>query len=216
MTTSDAIMPVVISGNVHMHTTIVHGLKPASDYHTITKTRGPEIFEFDHRPALDVVREYLGEDTELEWKQAMYMITIGINRGEKYGDFFDENYVNRMVLGVDESKGSLIMIEGDFREGEEFQFMKRSIETDTVAEGAKNLLDSIQGRTPVFAFYISCLGRIKPFFGTDKEEASEIQETLGKQIPLLGIYSGVEIADVKGKLMPLDWTGVLCIFSIED
>jgi hypothetical protein len=36
---------------------------------------------------------------------------------------------------------------------------------------------------------------------------------LGDKIPLLGIYSGVEIARVGGDLQPLDWTGVLCIFS---
>jgi len=60
------------------------------------------------------------------------------------------------------------------------------------------------------------LGRIKKIFGTEKEEAQEIQEALGNDVPLLGIYSGVEIAKVNNKIMPLDWTGVLCVFSIPE
>jgi len=41
------------------------------------------------------------------------------------------------------------------------------------------------------------------------------RQTVGSRIPLLGMYSGVEIARVKGQVMPLDWTGVLCIFTRE-
>lgn len=212
--TKDAIMPLVISGNVNMHTTIMHGLKPASDYHVITRVDGPEILEIDHLPALQVVEEHLGSGVELDWKRATYLITLGINRGEKYGPFLEENYVNRMLLWVDQSKRSLVMIEGDFDEGDAFQFMKRSIDTDMIAESAQKLIDTIRDRTAVFAIYISCAGRVKPMFGTEKEEAFEIQDTIGN-IPLLGFYSGVEIAKVRGKLMPLDWTGVLCIFSVS-
>lgn len=32
-------------------------------------------------------------------------------------------------------------------------------------------------------------------------------------MPLLGLYSGVEIARVGGQMQALDWTGVLCVFS---
>jgi hypothetical protein len=32
-------------------------------------------------------------------------------------------------------------------------------------------------------------------------------------MPLLGMYSMIEIAQVAGEVQPLDWTGVLCVFS---
>lgn len=212
--TSDAIMPVLISGNVRMHTTIMHCMYPVTDYHTITKCDGPKIIEIDNRPAIEIANEYLGEDLEIDWKEVTFLLFLGIHRGKKYESFNEEDYVNRMVLGVNESEGAMYMIEGDFREGDEFQFMQKLPVTDAVAEGAKKLLDSLDGRQPVFALYISCAGRVKPLFGSEKEEAEEIQETVGKVIPVLGLYSGVEIAEVKGKLMPLDWTGVLCVFSV--
>lgn len=100
----------------------------------------------------------------------------------------------------------------DFQVGDEFQFMRRSIEPGIVSRQSHRLLNSLTGRRPLFALYISCAGRIKKLYGSDKEEAEEVQEALG-DLPLIGMYSGVEIARVKNKLMPLDWTGVLCVFS---
>lgn len=212
----ESLLTIAISGNIQMDTTIMHGLKPASDYHTITKTNDNIVLELDHKPATELVKEYMGNPEDIDWKTAMYFITLGVNMGEKYGPFIPENYVNRMVLAVDEKTGGLIMIEGDLKEGDNCQFMRRCIETDMVKKGADDLLNSLSGRKPVFAFYISCLGRIKKIFGTEKEEAQEIQEALGNDVPLLGIYSGVEIAKVNNKIMPLDWTGVLCVFSIPE
>jgi hypothetical protein len=212
----DALLSLVLHGNIRLDTTIMHGCKPASDYHRITKVSGNMVLEVDNRPAIEVAADYMGNSTLYDWKNSMFFITLGVNRGEKYGPFREEDYVNRMVVGVDEATGAISLVEGDLKEGDEFQFMRRSIETDMISAQAKQLLDSLAGREPLFAFYISCLGSVKKLFGTEKEESEEIQKTVGSGIPLLGIYSGVEIARVREKVMPLDWTGVLCIFSRGD
>lgn len=209
----DSLMSLVLNGNIRLDTAIMHGCKPASDYHRITKASGNMIIEVDNRPAIDVAAEYLGNSELTDWKKATFLITLGVNRGDKYGPFMEENYVNRLVLAVDEETGAISLMEGDLKEGDDFQFMRRSIETDMISKTAKQLLNSLKEKEPLFAFYISCIGRIKRYFGTEKEEAEEIQATIGSGIPLLGIYSGVEIARVRKKVMPLDWTGVLCIFS---
>jgi hypothetical protein len=212
----DALLSLVLHGNIRLDTTIMHGCKPASDYHRITKASGNLILEVDNRPAIDVATDYMGNSTQYDWKNSMFFISLGVNRGEKYGPFREEDYVNRMVVGVDEATGAISLVEGDLKEGDEFQFMRRSIETDMISVQAAKLLDSLEGREPLFAFYISCLGRVKKHFGTEKEESEEIQKAVGSTMPLLGIYSGVEIARVREKVMPLDWTGVLCIFSRGD
>ena len=209
----DSLLSLVLHGNIRLDTTIMHGCKPASDYHTITKASGNLVLEVDSRPAIEVAADYMGDSPHYDWKNSMFFITLGVNRGEKYGPFREEDYVNRMVAGVDEVTGAISLVEGDLREGDEFQFMRRSIETDIISGQARHLLDSLEGREPLCALYISCLGRIKKLFGTEKEEAEEIQATIGSRMPLLGMYSGVEIARVREKVMPLDWTGVLCIFS---
>jgi len=209
---AESIMSLVISGNIRMHTSIMHGCKPASDYHRITKIKSNLVLEIDDKPATEVVSEYLGNPEEVDWKSAMFFITLGVNKGEKYAPFKEENYVNRMVMGVDENTKSLALVEGDLKQGEMFQFMRRCIEPGIVYERCRGLLNSLSDSKPLFAIYISCAGRIKKLFGSEKEEAEEVQEALG-EIPLLGMYSGVEIAKVRDNLMPLDWTGVLCLFS---
>jgi len=209
---SSCLMSLIISGNIRMDTTIMHGCKPASDYHTITKIKHNLILEIDDKPATQVVSEYLGKPEDIDWKSAMFFITLGINKGEKYGPFKEENYVNRMVMGVDDETMGLALVEGDLEAGDEFQFMRRCIEPGIVKERSETLAASLSGRRPLFALYISCAGRIKRIFGSEKEEAEEVQEAIG-DIPLIGMYSGVEIAKVRDSIMPLDWTGVLCLFS---
>ena len=56
------------------------------------------------------------------------------------------------------------------------------------------LLGRLAGRKPFFALYIDCAGRASAYCGSDGEEAAEVQRVLGREIPLLGIYCGVEIA----------------------
>ena len=48
------------------------------------------------------------------------------------------------------------------------------------------------------------------------EEAGLLQGQLGAKTPLLGFYSRVEIAPFLGRSRPLDWTGVLTAFTMED
>jgi hypothetical protein len=66
----------------------------------------------------------------------------------------------------------------------------------------------------VFAQYIDCLGRASAYCGSEREEAAVIQEVLGARMPLLGLYTGVEIAPVGATpQQALDWTGVLWVLS---
>ena len=61
--------------------------------------------------------------------------------------------------------------------------------------------------------YTSLVARAAAYCGTEREEAAEVQRAVGTRVPLLGMYSGVEIAKVGDDMQALDWTGVLCLFS---
>jgi FIST C domain. len=126
--------------------------------------------------------------------------------------FNEKEYANRLVLAVDEASKSLIMFEPDLKEGDEIQLMRRSVDMDYIHVGIDELKSKLQASTPVFSFYINCAGRAKPYAGGEFEDAEEVQKEIGL-IPFMGFYSGVEVAKVKDKLQPLDWTGVLCMIS---
>ncbi len=70
------------------------------------------------------------------------------------------------------------------------------------------------GKTPIFGLYIDCAGRAAEHSNTETEEAAEIQQVMNRHnTPLLGIYSGVEVAPILGKNRGLDWTGVLMLLA---
>lgn len=206
------VVAVLLSGKCSMQTTIMHGCKPASAYLTITKAEGPVVSEIDNRPALEVIDELLGNNHTLEWKDFSLFVTLGVNRGQKFSAFDEKEYANRLLLAVDIPSKSLIMFEPDLKTGDEVQLMRRSVDLDYIRLGINEIKQKIKGSKPVFSFYINCAGRAKPYAGGQFEDAAEVQKEIGP-IPFMGFYCGVEVAKVKEKLQPLDWTGVLCIIS---
>jgi len=206
---------VLSGGGVKMHQVIMHGCLPASAYHTVTRAEGPVILEIDHRPAAAVLADIIGADSGLSFEDYGWFITLGVNKGDKWGPFREEEYANRMCVGVDRKRNALVMVEPDLVEGSEIQLMRRSFDFDYIYAETRKLLAAIaaEGRRPILAFYIDCAGRAGAYSGNDQEEAREVQKALGG-IPLLGFYTGVEIAQLAtGSVVPLDWTGVLCIWS---
>jgi hypothetical protein len=204
---------LVFSGDVRMDTMVLHGCRPAGAYHTVTKADGPVVLEIDGRPALDVIAELLGPDSGYTAADYRFFVTLGVNKGDKFGAYQEEDYANRLCCGVDEERGGLIMFEPDLVPGTEVQLMRRSVDFEYIEPRTRDLLQRAAGRHPFFALYIDCAGRASAYCGSDGEEAAEVQRVIGAEIPLLGIYCGVEVARVGGDLQPLDWSGVLCLFS---
>lgn len=214
----DCAVLTLLSGNFNYYSAIMHGCTPKDGiYHTITKMSGQFVYEVDGRPIVEVINEAYGNE---EWQKQnpVGTLTIGVNYGKKFSDYKESNYVNRLITGTLPDKSGIVLFEPDLSVGTEFQFMLRDsiriIET-TRAESEKliNRIDE-DNQKPVFALYIDCAGRTAKFSNNIKEEAAEIQEVMNtNNIPLLGFYSGVEIAPLLGESRGLDWTGVLLILT---
>jgi len=207
---------VVVWGDCSGHHAISHGCEPARDYHTITGIQGPVVRELDGRPALKVIEDIIGPGAAQDWQQYSLLVTLGSNRGsDPYGDFKETEYMNRLIAAANPDDGSVVLFESDFGPGEKVQIMRRSNEhmltsARTVSEG---LVSELNGEAPFLGIYIDCAGRTSGFCGAGEEEGAIIQETIGSRMPLLGVYSGVEIAPFLGGSRALDWTGVLIVLS---
>jgi small ligand-binding sensory domain FIST len=90
--------------------------------------------------------------------------------------------------------------------------MYRSLDLEYIPAKVNALFKSLGDAKPAFALYIDCAGRAARF-GTERDDAVMVQKAVGDRVPLLGIYSGVEIAPIRGRPRTLDWTGVFCLFS---
>ncbi|MCL1909124.1 MAG: GGDEF domain-containing protein [Holophagaceae bacterium] len=204
-------MAMVFGEGVRIDTTIMHGCRPGSQYYTVTKSEGPVILEINGRPALTFISEALGHSVKPS--DFPFFLIFGINSGPRWAEYDEDNYASRLCLGIDPQRDAIIMFEPDMVPGTEFQLMFRSMDLDYMRPTINSMFENLGNREPVFALYFDCAGRASGYGGTDVEDALILQETVAGRVPILGLYSGVEIAPVAGRPRGLDWSGVFCLFS---
>ena len=202
---------LAFSGDIRIDSVIMHGCRPATQYYTVTKADGQVILEINGKPAIQFMDELLGSAISPE--EYPFFLIFGINHGDRWGEYDEDYYASRLCLGIDKERGGIVMFEPDMVEGTEFQLMFQSLELDYIKPKINKVFDELDGREPVFAVYIDCAGRCAGYGGMDMEDALAIQQTVAGRVPVLGLYTGVEIASIGGFPRGLDWTGVFCLFS---
>lgn len=205
-------MALTFGGEVRVDTAIMHGCRPATGYYTVTGADRQTILEIDGRPALPFILSILGPNSIAD--DLPFFLIFGMNKGDKWADFDERVYANRLCLAVDKERDGIVMFEPDMVEGTEFQFMQRSIDLDYMEPKIESLFQGLGDREPVFALYIDCAGRAAGYAGLDMDDARVVQRVVNNRVPLLGLYTGVEIAPVMGRSRGLDWTGVFTLFSV--
>jgi hypothetical protein len=203
---------VRMPGEWDTHTTITHGCIPVSSFREITRAEGPVVYELDGEPALDVLIDMLGSANEAD---IPLELTLGQKQGDPYAPDDESAFVNRLIIGTDPGERSVRLFEADFEEGSRVQIMSRDNREmlDSTRRRTNQLARELDGTEQAFALYIDCAGRTSSFCGAEEEEAGIVQRLLPERLPLLGFYSGTEIAPLRGRSQPLDYTGVLTIFT---
>ena len=207
-------MALSFSDAVRIDTVIMHGCRPATGYYTVTKADQQTVLEINGQPALKFIASLLHGSIAPD--DFPFFLILGMNRGDKWGKFDENSYANRLCLAIDKKRDGIVMFEPDMVEGTEFQIMYRSFDLSYIPPRIEKIFAGLEaeGRKPVFALYIDCAGRAAGYAGTDLEDAIVVQKTIAGRAPLMGIYSGVEIASVEGRPSGLDWTGVFSLFSV--
>jgi len=216
---TQSVVGAVLSGDFDHYVKIMHGFTPMDGiYHTITRMDGAVIYDVDNTPIVQMIDGRYGDQ---EWRRQFPVrrLAIGVNMGDKYGDFLESDYINRLIVSILPDNSGIVLFEPDLREGMDIQFMTRD-STNRIFESVKNnssqLMQQIiaDGKKPMFGLYIDCAGRTASSSDTLTEEASEVINVFNQyNTPLLGFYSGVEIAPFIGKSKGLDWTGVLMVIT---
>jgi len=215
---SQSIVGVMFTGYFKPYIRIMHGCTPLDGtYHKITGIEGANIYELDCKPIVEMIDELYGNQN---WRNQhpLDLLTIGINHGGRFEEPKEGNYVNRLITGVLPNGEGISIFEPDLELGTEIQFMLRDGEKmiESARINSKELMEQIRadGREALFGIYINCAGRTSTHSNTPIEEASEVQEVFNQHsTPLLGFYSGVEVAPLLQKSRGLDWTGVLIVFA---
>lgn len=202
---------LAFSDDICVDNIIMHGCRPASAYYTVTKADGPVILEIEGQPAIKFMDNLL--ESAIAPEEYPFFLTFGLNNGDPWGEYDESSYASRLCLGIDKERDGIIMFEPDMVAGMSFQIMFRSLDLGYMTPKIEKIFAGLDGREPIFALYIDCAGRCAGYGGIDIEDALVIQRAVGDKIPLLGIYTGAEIAPMGGRSRGLDLTGVFCLFS---
>lgn len=201
---SGGLSGVLFSERVKLATRLTQGVSPLGPRHLITTANKNVIGSLDHRPALDVMKEEIGEVLTRDLRRAAGYIFVGLPvRGSDTGD-----YLVRNILGVD-PQNNLVAIGEYVATGDELLFCRR--DQQTAEEDLQRMLVAIGAQldAPIRGgVYYSCLGRGQHMFGVPNRELELIRDTLG-DFPLVGFFANGEIS--YNRLY--GYTGVLTLFA---
>ncbi|MCP4548113.1 MAG: hypothetical protein GY835_16740 [bacterium] len=216
-------LAIILPGTLKPHTRSIHGCLPASRIYEVTRAEGNTVYELDNRPVRDVVREITGfmpemdTDIPLPKGDLSFLVTFGCWMGEETNDFSESAFMNRLVISSDSVTGSVRILDTDLHVGTKVQIMARDSQAimDSTRAETTALLAEVAHDKVVFASYIDCGGRTAAVSATDGEEADIVRSLLPLGLPLFGFYTGGELGPTPVRSHPLDWTGVLTLFTYE-
>lgn len=195
---------VLLSERVKLATRLTQGVSPLGPRHHITTANKNVIGSLDHRPALDVMKEEIGEVLARDLRRAAGYIFVGLPvRGSDTGD-----YLVRNILGVD-PQNNLVAVGELVQPGDELLFCRR--DQQTAEDDLLRMLAAIKAQlgAPIRGgVYYSCLGRGQHMFGVPNRELGLIRDALG-DFPLVGFFANGEIS--YNRLY--GYTGVLTLFG---
>lgn len=189
---------------VEIATGLSQGCTPIGPVRTITSGEDNVIFQIDERPALDVLKEDIGELLARDLQKiGGYIFAALPIEGSDTGD-----YLVRNMIGVDPQHG-VIAIGAAVESGARILFCRRDPKA-AMEDMNRMLLDikkRVDGRPIKGGIYISCAARGPNQFPKDCTETHMIEQALGS-FPLVGFFANGEIS--RDRLYA--YTGVLALF----
>ena len=210
---NDALCGVLFSGQFHHTIGIAQACQPISPVYTVTKSHQNLIFELDGRPAFDVFSEVVRQPLLEDLRRAAAFVFIGLPVDAERQRIARGEYVIRNIAGFDPRQGVIAV--GDYiRQGQKMVFTLR--DGSVSREDLKVTLEA-QARLwsdhqPGFALYFNCLGRGRGLYGLPDLDTAYIRQYLG-DIPLIGFFTGCEIAPIQTQHSLHQYSGVLVLIG---
>jgi small ligand-binding sensory domain FIST len=201
---------VVLSSRIELATRLTQGCSPLRRgpnatpmRHEVTEGERNIIVALDGRPALEVLREELGQGPGGDFRRAAQSIHVGLPvLGSDTGD-----YLVRNLIGID-PKHKAIAIGANVETGMPIMFCRR--DGASARDDLGRMLDGIARQLdgpPKGGLYYACVGRGEHMFGRRSAELGIIRDRLGS-FPLAGFFCNGEISHDR----LYGYTGVLTLF----
>ena len=165
------------------------GWDPFGPERLITKSDKNVLYELDHKPALTLYKEYLGDKAK-DLPGSGLLFPLNLRLPNEHGD----QDVVRTLLAVDEKTQSMTFA-GDMPEGIYAKLMKANFDRliDGAAGAAGMSTESLGSKQAQLAILVSCIGRKLVLKDRVEEELEAVQNSVGKDAAMVGFYSYGEI-----------------------
>lgn len=195
---------VLFAPEVGVVTGLTQGCVPVGDAHTVTEGAENVVATLDGKPALDVLKEDVGELLARDLRRAAGYIHAALPlAGSDTGE-----YMVRNLMAVDPGRGWVVI--GDTVEpGDKLIFVRR--DPESAREDLRTMVTKLKGRLPGpprGGVYFSCVARGPNMFGAEGAEMAMIRDGLGP-VPLVGFSCSGEISNAR----LYGYTGVLALFT---
>lgn len=204
---SNAVAGVVAHGRFDYQIGASHGSKPVGLFRTITRATGTVIYEIDGQPALDLLKDYIGEDRIRDYGHVLNLFELGECFEDKA---YCQDIINRAIIGVDEEKGG-IRLAVEIPQGTKIKITRRDkkLVLKRTRQTAQTVMDAMKSADDGFYFFFNCSGRGSYLFGSPDPDIDALKEVLGPHKQFAGFYTFGEFAPIKGKNYFHNYTGIL-------
>lgn len=193
---------------------VSQGAAPVGPEMTITAAEGNVIAELASKPAIERLREALGELPPREQQLAASGLMLGIVIDENKPDYERGDFLVRPIIGVDAEAGTLAVGER-VRVGQTVRMQIRD-----GASADEDLRDALHAQVqalgsvrPAGALLFTCNGRGSHMFEVPDHDAVAIQDAL--DAPAGGFFCAGEIGPVGGRNFLHGFTATMAVFPAE-
>lgn len=194
---------VMFASRVAVVSGLSQGSVPLGPVHRITNADGNILIALDGRPALEVLREDAGVETDTQLRR----LASGVNVALVVPHSDMDDYVVRNLVSIDSARG-LVAIGDHVEPGGRMMFCAR--DSAAAAADLRRMVDHLAKRAKQAAkgaLYFSCVARGPNLFGPNADEVKLLREGL-PGVPLAGFYANGEISNNR----LYGFTGVLVAF----
>jgi small ligand-binding sensory domain FIST len=210
---NDALSGVLFSGHFHHTIGIAQACQPLGPIHTVTRAHKNLLLELDGRPAFDVFSEVVRRPLLEDLRRAAAFVFVGLPIDPERQHIARGEYVIRNIVGFDPRQG-VVAVADELRQGQKMVFTLR--DGGGAREDLKATLETQAAawheRQPGFALYFNCVGRGRGLYGLPDLDTAYIRQYLG-DIPLIGFFTGCEIAPIHHQHSLHQYSGVLVLIG---
>lgn len=173
------------------------GWSPFGLERCVTRSKGKVLFELDGKPALQLYKNYLGDQAQGLPATALSFPLAILDKTAN-----DSEVLVRSVLGVNEETQSLTFA-GDIPQGATVQLMHCHI--DRLVEGAASAAEKL-GKVaagPALAIAVTCIGQRMAMRERAEEGLEAVLDTLPEKTPMMGFFAYGELSPLSSGLCQL-------------